>query len=77
MTGAASTLSAAILGAIIGSFLNVCIYRLPLGKSVAWPGSACPNCGRSLAWFENLPVVGDEVTVLDRADDEWLTSHAA
>jgi leader peptidase (prepilin peptidase)/N-methyltransferase len=57
MTGAASTLAAAIFGAIVGSFLNVCIYRLPLGKSVVWPGSACPNCGRSLAWFENLPVL--------------------
>ena len=42
---------AAAFGAIVGSFLNVCIYRLPLGQSVVWPGSACPRCGRALAWF--------------------------
>ncbi|MHB9094399.1 MAG: prepilin peptidase [Eubacteriales bacterium] len=46
-----------ILGLIIGSFLNVCIYRIPLNKSVVYPGSGCPHCGRRLAWFELLPVV--------------------
>jgi leader peptidase (prepilin peptidase)/N-methyltransferase len=50
-------LVAAAFGAIIGSFMNVCIYRLPLGKSVVWPASACPGCSRSLAWFENIPVL--------------------
>ena len=54
---AAATLAAAIVGAIVGSFLNVCIYRLPLGRSVVWPGSACARCGRSLSWFENIPIV--------------------
>jgi leader peptidase (prepilin peptidase)/N-methyltransferase len=44
-------------GAILGSFLNVCIYRLPLGKSVVWPASACTKCGRELLWYENVPVV--------------------
>jgi leader peptidase (prepilin peptidase)/N-methyltransferase len=44
-------------GAIVGSFLNVCIYRLPLGKSVVWPASACPRCSRALAWYENIPVL--------------------
>jgi leader peptidase (prepilin peptidase)/N-methyltransferase len=44
-------------GAIVGSFLNVCIYRLPLGKSVVWPASACPQCRRELAWYENVPVL--------------------
>jgi leader peptidase (prepilin peptidase)/N-methyltransferase len=53
----AATLAAAIFGAVVGSFLNVCIYRLPLGKSVVWPGSACARCGRSLSWFENIPIV--------------------
>ena len=48
---------AAILGSTIGSFLNVCIYRLPRGQSVIWPPSACPDCGRALAWYENLPIV--------------------
>src|SRR5260221_4184719 len=61
MTAAAPTLLfvvfAAALGAIIGSFLNVCIYRLPRGESVVWPASRCPNCLRPLAWFENVPVV--------------------
>ena len=48
---------AALLGLAIGSFLNVCIYRLPLGKSLASPPSACPQCARPLRWFENVPVV--------------------
>jgi leader peptidase (prepilin peptidase)/N-methyltransferase len=49
--------SAAAFGAIAGSFLNVLIYRLPLGRSVVWPSSACPHCGRELSWYENVPVV--------------------
>lgn len=47
---------AAAFGAVTGSFLNVCIYRLPLGKSIVWPASACPHCCRELSWFENIPV---------------------
>ena len=46
-----------VFGLVIGSFLNVCIYRLPLGQSVAWPGSRCTSCSRALAWFENIPVL--------------------
>jgi leader peptidase (prepilin peptidase)/N-methyltransferase len=49
------------LGAIIGSFLNVCIYRVPIGKSIVWPASACPSCGRALAWYENVPIVSFSV----------------
>jgi leader peptidase (prepilin peptidase)/N-methyltransferase len=45
------------LGLVVGSFLNVCIYRLPLSKSIVRPGSACARCGRLLAWFENIPIV--------------------
>ena len=45
------------LGAIIGSFLNVCVHRLPRQQSVAWPPSGCPHCGHQLAWYENIPVV--------------------
>ena len=56
MPGAFALVFAALFGAIIGSFLNVCIYRLPHGKSIVWPSSACTNCGRALAWFENIPV---------------------
>jgi len=48
---------AAAFGAVVGSFLNVIIYRLPLGKSVVWPASACPHCGRELLWYENVPIV--------------------
>lgn len=45
-----------LTGACIGSFLNVCIYRLPLGQSPVWPGSRCPRCGHELSWYENIPV---------------------
>jgi leader peptidase (prepilin peptidase)/N-methyltransferase len=48
---------AALFGALIGSFLNVCIYRLPIGRSVAWPASACTSCQRLLSWYENVPIV--------------------
>jgi leader peptidase (prepilin peptidase) / N-methyltransferase len=45
------------LGLVVGSFLNVCIYRLPRGASVAWPPSHCTSCDRRLAWYENVPVL--------------------
>jgi leader peptidase (prepilin peptidase)/N-methyltransferase len=48
---------AAILGAVLGSFLNVCIHRLPRGASVVVPPSACPRCGHELSWFENVPIL--------------------
>ena len=47
---------AGAFGAIVGSFLNVCIHRLPLGASIVWLSSACPHCKRELAWYENIPV---------------------
>jgi leader peptidase (prepilin peptidase)/N-methyltransferase len=47
-----------LVGAVAGSFLNVCIYRLPRGGSVVWPPSACPHCRRPLSWFENIPILG-------------------
>ena len=46
-----------LLGLIIGSFLNVCIHRLPLGESPAWPGSHCPRCHAPLKWYDNIPVI--------------------
>ena len=45
------------LGLIFGSFLNVCIYRLPRGLSVVSPGSACPNCGKGIRPYDNIPVL--------------------
>ena len=48
---------ATLVGAIIGSFLNVCIYRLPLGHSIVFPPSACEVCTRQLSWYENVPIV--------------------
>ncbi len=47
-----------ILGANVGSFLNVVIYRLPLDKSLIHPGSRCPSCEHALAWYDNVPVLG-------------------
>ena len=46
-----------LLGACVGSFLNVCIYRLPRRESLMWPGSRCTTCERSLSWYENVPIV--------------------
>lgn len=50
-------LYAFIVGACVGSFLNVCIVRWPQERSVLRPRSRCPSCGHQLAWFENVPVV--------------------
>ena len=50
-------LIAALFGLVIGSFLNVCIYRLPLDQSIVWPASRCTACGRELSWYENIPVL--------------------
>ena len=47
---------AALLGAIVGSFLNVVIYRVPAGKSIVRPGSHCA-CGTPIAWYDNIPVL--------------------
>lgn len=44
-------------GMCIGSFLNVCIYRLPISKSVVYPPSSCMNCGYQIRWYDNIPVL--------------------
>jgi leader peptidase (prepilin peptidase) / N-methyltransferase len=46
-----------VFGAMLGSFLNVCVYRLPRGESVVLPGSHCPGCGKPIAWYDNVPVL--------------------
>ncbi len=46
-----------IFGAVTGSFLNVCIYRLPLEQSVITPRSRCMECGASIAWYDNIPLI--------------------
>lgn len=43
-------------GCVYGSFLNVLIHRLPKDESVVFPGSKCPHCGASIAWFDNIPL---------------------
>jgi leader peptidase (prepilin peptidase) / N-methyltransferase len=48
---------AGVVGVFVGSFLNVVIYRTPLGLSVSTPRSFCPTCRRQLRWWENLPFV--------------------
>lgn len=46
-----------LFGAAVGSFLNVCIYRLPEDKSVISPGSHCPRCGESIRFYDNIPIL--------------------
>ena len=53
------------LGLSVGSFLNVCIHRLPRRTSVVRPSSRCPNCDYELRWFDNIPVLS------------WLTLRGA
>jgi leader peptidase (prepilin peptidase)/N-methyltransferase len=57
MTVAAEIVVAAALGAVIGSFLNVVIHRLPRGESLVSPGSRCPSCGAPVAPYDNVPVL--------------------
>jgi len=47
----------AVLGLAVGSFLNVCIHRMPHGRSIVQPPSSCPHCGYVLRWYDNFPVV--------------------
>jgi leader peptidase (prepilin peptidase)/N-methyltransferase len=47
-----------VIGSVIGSFLNVVIYRLPRGMSLLHPGSSCPQCGHLIRWFDNVPILG-------------------
>jgi leader peptidase (prepilin peptidase)/N-methyltransferase len=46
-----------VIGLIVGSLLNVCIHRMPLEKSILWPGSRCENCYQPIPWFDNIPLL--------------------
>jgi leader peptidase (prepilin peptidase) / N-methyltransferase len=48
---------AGVFGAIIGSFLNVVIHRVPLEESIVFPNSRCPSCGAVIAFYDNIPVL--------------------
>lgn len=50
-------LFAFIFGSIVGSFLNVCIYRMPRGESIIYPWSHCTNCHKSIPWYDNMPFI--------------------
>lgn len=57
-----------LLGLIFGSFLNVCISRLPKGESIVRPPSRCPQCGAAIRWYDNIPVLS-WLTLLGRCRD--------
>ena len=46
-----------VIGCCLGSFINVVIYRLPLNRSIVYPGSCCPKCNAKISWHDNLPII--------------------
>ena len=46
-----------VLGAIVGSFLNVCVYRIPRRETIVTTPSHCPACGHPIAWYDNIPIL--------------------
>jgi len=52
----AFSIFAFVVGACVGSFLNVCVYRIPLNRSIVHPGSHCAACGAPIAWYNNIPI---------------------
>lgn len=52
-----TTIFSFLFGLALGSFMNVCIYRLPEGKSIVHPPSSCPHCGEEIRFYDNIPLV--------------------
>jgi len=52
-----SAIASVPLGLVVGSFLNVCIWRIPRDESIAFPSSHCPQCNGSIAWYDNIPLL--------------------
>lgn len=46
-----------VFGSCVGSFLNVVVWRMPRGESIAFPGSRCPKCGEAIKWYDNIPIL--------------------
>ena len=46
-----------MFGTVVGSFLNVCIWRMPRDESLVKPGSHCPKCNTHIAWYDNIPIL--------------------
>lgn len=57
MTALSVPMIVCVFGAVVGSFLNVCIHRLPAGQSIVRPGSRCPHCLAPIRWFDNIPIL--------------------
>jgi leader peptidase (prepilin peptidase)/N-methyltransferase len=55
--GSLMALYSFLVGLALGSFINVCIYRIPLKKSIVHPPSSCPNCGKKIRFYDNIPLV--------------------
>ena len=52
-----TALALGAFGSLIGSFLNVVVYRVPAGRSIVTPPSACGTCGHAIRWYDNVPVI--------------------
>jgi leader peptidase (prepilin peptidase)/N-methyltransferase len=48
-----------VFGSVVGSFLNVCIHRMPLGQSIVWPHSHCPKCKKKIPGYDNIPFLSN------------------